>query len=107
MRAPVRSAALLAGIAAVVVYAVSASRTDGQGARAARTADGRPNLDGIWQVMNTANWDLLAHTLRPAVAHPGVYPNHPVLAAPVLALGSVGGVPPGPGVVEGNEIPYK
>jgi hypothetical protein len=30
-----------------------------------------------------------------------------VLAAPVVALGSVGGVPPGPSVVEGNEIPYK
>ncbi len=38
---------------------------------------------------------------------PGVYPDVQVLAAPVLALGSVGGVPPGPGVVEGNEIPYK
>jgi hypothetical protein len=23
----------------------------------ARTADGRPNLQGIWQVMNTAAWD--------------------------------------------------
>jgi hypothetical protein len=30
-----------------------------------------------------------------------------VLAAPVVALGSVGIVPPGPGVVDGNEIPYK
>jgi hypothetical protein len=30
-----------------------------------------------------------------------------VLAAPVLALGSVGLVPAGPGVVDGNEIPYK
>lgn len=75
--------------------------------RPARTADGHPNLSGIWQATTTANWDLLAHTMRPAVAQPGVYPDVPVLAAPVLALGAVGGVPPGPGVVEGNEIPYK
>jgi hypothetical protein len=64
-------------------------------------------LNGIWQATTTANWDLLAHAMRPAVGQPGVYPDVPVLAAPVLALGSVGGVPPGPGVVEGNEIPYK
>jgi len=64
-------------------------------------------LNGIWQATTTANWDLLAHTMRPAVAQPGVYPDVPVLAAPVLALGSVGGVPPGPGVVEGNAIPYN
>jgi hypothetical protein len=57
--------------------------------------------------MNTANWDLLAHAVRPAVGQTGVYPNRPVLAAPVVALGSVGVVPPGPGVVEGNEIPYR
>jgi hypothetical protein len=75
--------------------------------RPARTADGHPNLNGIWQATTTANWDLLAHTMRPAVAQPGVYPDVPVLAAPVLALGAVGGVPPGPGVVEGDEIPYK
>ena len=84
-----------------------ATRTASQPARAARTADGHPNLNGIWQATTTANWDLLAHPMRPAVAQPGVYPDVPVLAAPVLALGSVGGVPPGPGVVEGNMIPYK
>jgi hypothetical protein len=102
------------GAAVFLVFALTMIRTSGQATtrttaqatRPARTADGKPNLNGIWQAMNTANWDLLAHTIRPAVAQPGVYPNHPVLAAPVVALGSVGGVPPGPGVVEGNEIPY-
>ena len=29
--------------------------------RAPRAADGRPNLNGIWQAMNAANWDLEAH----------------------------------------------
>ncbi len=46
------------------------------------------------------------HMARPAMAlRPGPY--GPVPAAPVLALGAVGAVPPGVGVVEGGEIPYK
>jgi hypothetical protein len=105
--------ALIAGAAMGAIFGLAAIRMTGQAARtgqairAARTPDGHANLNGIWQATTTANWDLLAHTMRPAVAQPGVYPDVPVLAAPVLALGSVGGVPPGPGVVEGNVIPYK
>jgi hypothetical protein len=95
-----------AGGASLLVLAL-VSQSTGQTTRPARTADGKPNISGIWQVMNTANWDLLAHNVRPAVPHPGVYPNRPVLGAPVVALGSVGIVPASPGVVEGNEIPYK
>ncbi len=96
-----------AGAAAIAVFGLTVIQTTGQAVRTPRTADGKPNLNGIWQVTNTANWDLLAHTVRPAVAQPGVYANHSVLAAPVVALGAAGLVPPGPGVVEGNEIPYK
>ena len=47
-----------------------------------RTPDGRPNLQGIWQVLNTAAWDMQDHAARL-------------------------GVPAGQGVVEGNEIPYQ
>src|SRR5579883_704605 len=72
-----------------------------------RMLNGHPDLNGIWQAMTTANWDLLPHTMRPMVSQPGVYPDVRVLAAPVLALGAAAGVPPGPGVVEGDEIPYK
>ncbi len=114
-----RPTALIASAAIAAAFSLAAIRMTGQAARtsqatppvqaarAARTPDGHPNLNGIWQATTTANWDLLAHTMRPAVAQPGVYPDVPVLAAPVLALGADGGVPPGPGVVEGNEIPYK
>src|SRR5216684_221515 len=102
-----RSTALIASAAVAAVFCFAMIRTTGQATRTPRTADGKPNLNGIWQATTTANWDLLAHTIRPAVAQPGAYPDVPVLAAPVLALGSVGGVPPGPGVVEGNVIPYK
>lgn len=73
------------------------------GARAAAT---HPDLNGIWEAMNEADYDLEAHNAQPAMAvRPG--PFGPVPAAPVLALGAVGAVPPSLGVVEGGEIPYK
>jgi hypothetical protein len=61
------------------------------GYRAPRTADGKPNLNGIWQALNEANWDLVAHAPR---------------LSPVIAFGAVGATPPGVGVVENNAIPY-
>jgi hypothetical protein len=73
--------------------------------RAPRAADGHPDLNGIWQALNEANYDLEMHMARPAMAtRPGPYV--PVPAPPVLALGAVGAVPPGVGVVEGGAIPY-
>jgi hypothetical protein len=68
--------------------------------------DGRPDLNGIWQVLNTANYDLQAHTARPAMAL-RAGPVVPVPAAEVVSLGAVGAVPAGIGVVEGDEIPYQ
>ena len=78
----------------------------GRGTAAPRPAAGaHPDLNGIWQAMNTANYDIQEHMARPAMAL-RAGPYGPVPAAPVLALGAVGSVPGGPGVVEGNEIPY-
>src|SRR5215472_15952609 len=78
----------------------------GQAYRAPRAENGKPDLNGIWQVINEANYDLEGHNARPAMAlRPGPY--GPVPVAPVLALGAVGAVPPSVGVVEGGEIPYK
>lgn len=99
---------LLATASAVLV--VFDRQAAGQAQRAARTTDGKPNFNGVWQALNEANWDLEAHEARPAaVTQPGVYPYAyaRVPAAPVLALGAVGGVPASRGVVEGDgRIPY-
>ena len=97
---------LVAAVAGAVLW-FAAPDTSGQAATRPERVAGHPNLNGIWQAMTTANWDLLAHDMRPAVAQPGIYPDVPVLAAPVVALGSIGGIPASVGVVEGNEIPYK
>jgi hypothetical protein len=62
-------------------------------------------MNGIWQAINTANWDLQAHSPKAALAmRPG--PVVPVPAKEVVAFGAVGSVPGGLGVVEGEEIPY-
>src|SRR5205809_7453612 len=74
--------------------------------RAPRTSDGHPDLSGIWQALNEANYDIQLHMARPAMALRPT-PYGPVPAAPVLPLGAVGAVPPGVGVVEGGELPYK
>ena len=58
---------------------------------AARAQVPRPDLNGIWQANNTANWDLEEHS-----SAAGLLP----------ALGAEGAVPPGLSVVEGGDIPY-
>jgi hypothetical protein len=74
--------------------------------RAPRGPDGKhPDLNGVWQVMNSAGWDIEPHAARAALQlRPG--PFVPVPAKPVVALGAVGAVPAGLGIVEGGEIPY-
>ena len=47
-----------------------------------RTPDGHPDLSGVWQVMNSAAWNIQGHHAQK-------------------------GVPAGLGVVEGDEIPYQ
>ncbi|HTS26625.1 MAG TPA: hypothetical protein VMH81_12185 [Bryobacteraceae bacterium] len=94
--------------AAVAGLLVAAATLQAQNSayRAPRAEGGKPDLNGIWQVMNEANYDLEGHAARPAMAlRSGPY--GPVPAAPVLALGAVGAVPPSLGVVEGGSIPYK
>ena len=57
-----------------------------------RTPDGKPDLNGIWQAIGTAHWDLEDHSAR---------------AGAMVPLGAVGAVPAGKTVVQGGEIPYQ
>src|SRR5213595_918910 len=67
-------------IAAVLFLATT--RAAAQAPAPSRTSDGKPDLQGIWQVLNTAAWDIQDHPARL-------------------------GVPAGQGIVVGNGIPYK
>ena len=53
--------------------------------------DGNPDLNGIWQAIGTAHWDLQDHEA----------------SAGLPEMGAIGAVPPGQGVVVGGEIPYQ
>ncbi|MGQ0735651.1 MAG: hypothetical protein ACT4QD_18605 [Acidobacteriota bacterium] len=96
--------AVIAGLASLWLAAPHAA-TQSSAYIPPRTAGGKPDLNGIWQAINTANFDLQSHAARPAMAV-RAGPAGPIPAAPVLALGAVGAVPAGLGVVEGDEIPY-
>ncbi len=55
---------------------------------------GNPNINGVWQALNNANWNLEPHS---AAANP---------VADRL-VGAIGAIPAGLGVIEGGEIPYR
>jgi len=57
-----------------------------------RTADGKPDLNGIWQTMGSAHWNLEPHMAA---------------AGPVVEMGAIGAIPGGLGVVDDKTIPYK
>ncbi len=70
-----------------------------------RLPTGKPDFNGVWQVMNTASYNIEPHASSAALQmRPG--PVVPVPAKEVVALGAVGSVPAGLGVVEGGLIPY-
>ena len=71
-----------------------------------RLSDGRPDMNGIWQVLNEANYDLEPHMARHSLQlREG--PVGPVASIPTLRMGAVGAVPGSLGViVGGGKIPY-
>jgi hypothetical protein len=69
-------------ISLLIASAFTPIAAQGQNAAIPRTSDRKPDLSGIWQVLNTAAWDIQDHS-------------------------ATLGVPAGQGVVDGNEIPYQ
>ena len=65
----------------MVAMALASAPATGQTPTLRRTADGKPDLSGVWQAVTAANWNILAHAADKDV-------------------------PAGLGIVEGNEIPY-
>jgi hypothetical protein len=103
--------ARLATAAAAAALALGPRAAEGQADRPStrlelpRTASGKPDLNGIWQALGNAHYDIEPHSARPALAmRPG--PVVPVPAKEVIALGAVGAVPSGLGIVVGGRIPY-
>jgi hypothetical protein len=91
--------------AARTAAAPSAASHKTPGGGAIERFAGHPNFSGVWSVMNTANWNIEPHLASAALElRPG--PVVPVPAKAILALGAVGSVPAGMGVVEGGKIPY-
>ena len=77
--------------AAYAILVVGASSSDGQQFppyRAPHMADGHPDLNGVWQALVTANWDLQDHEAQ-AGPHPEI-------------MGEYGAGPAGQSVVEGG-----
>ena len=69
-------------VAVTLWLVIAAAHASAQTHTPPKTADGHPDLQGIWQVLNTAAWDLQDHS---------------------ASLG----VPAGRSVVDGNDIPYQ
>jgi hypothetical protein len=84
----------VSGVAAFACSGGEQTAEQGAAYRAPRLpGTDRPDLTGIWQAMVTANWDIQDHS-----AAEGPFPR---------LLGIWGAQPPGQGIVEGDEIPYR
>ncbi len=74
----------------VTAFLFASAAVSAQSDEVPRAWDNHPDLNGIWQAIGTAHWNLEDHPAGPG--HPD--------------LGAIGAIPPGQGVVEGGDIPY-
>ena len=105
-RRAITTAALATVLALGAAGAGSAAPAKRAAAAPARGTGGHPNLNGVWEVLNDANWNVEPHAASSALqtvqGPAGPVPDHSI-----VALGAVASVPPGEGVVVGGTIPYK
>jgi len=93
-RLPNRRATLLAAIAAGAAAFVGYAALDvGAADQNPPKIGGKPNMNGIWQAIGSANWNLEDHSAA------GL--------SNFWQLGAIAAMPAGQSVVEGGTIPYK
>ncbi len=95
-----------ASVAAAAALAAPAEHAPSAAADTAGRIAGHPDLNGVWEVLNDADWNIEPHAAGAALQmQPG--PAGPVPDHRIYALGAVAAVHPGFGVVVGGTIPYK
>ncbi len=102
---------ILRSLAFLLLLSSCASNSAGDGKYVAPRGPGgvHPDLNGIWQALGEAHYDLERHNARPSMeVREG--PRGPVPSAGTVAFGAVAAVPPGLGVIvdegQGTAIPY-
>jgi hypothetical protein len=76
----------------VIAAAFPGAASQAQDRERPERIDGRPNLNGIWQALNTAHWNLEGHSAEQIEEF--------------WQLGAIAAIPAGQSVVEGGTIPY-
>ncbi len=95
MRGITRFAGVAAAVLALATLGSGAASAEGHEQQIERIGE-HPNINGVWQVMNSANWNLEPHSAA----------SNPLPEADRI-LGAIGAIPAGLGVVEGGAIPYN
>lgn len=92
MRMPDRVPAIVLCLVAAILAGAAQAAAAQERERPERIA-GKPNLNGIWQAVNTAYWNLEAHSAS--------------ALDDFWQLGAIAAIPAGQSVVVGGEIPYR
>src|SRR5690606_25808401 len=84
---------LAGAVAAALAMAAAAGTVQAQQSERPERLLGKPNLNGIWQALNTAYWNLEAHSAEPLEQF--------------WQMGAIAAIPAGQSVVREGKIPYK
>lgn len=78
-------------LAAPLLVMLSSISVAAEGDFVPRTADQKPDFNGIWQAIGSSHWNIEPHAAD---------------FSPLVELGAIGAIPAGLGIVEGGSIPY-
>jgi hypothetical protein len=88
----IAGAAIVAALAVLALVATQIPTSEAQSTAAPARIGGHPNLNGVWQAVNTAYWNLEDHSAEGLPAF--------------WQLGAILAIPAGQSVIEGGTIPY-